>query len=84
MIGKLIESAIENGVTSISLCVSNFEDGSRLVEWIEDGKRVGITKEVDPSESGWYFVSRVHPDLCVCGHVDKFDADHLVELMSSD
>jgi hypothetical protein len=35
------------------------EDGSILIEWVlPNHKRFGITIERDPSESGWYFVSR--------------------------
>ena len=33
------------------------EDGSVLMEWIFPNLRIGLSIEVDPTESGWYVVS---------------------------
>jgi len=32
------------------------DDGSKFIEIMADGFRFGINLEVDPDESGWYFV----------------------------
>jgi hypothetical protein len=37
---------------------SHDQDGSILLEWIADDRRVGITIEIDPKESAWYYVCR--------------------------
>lgn len=34
------------------------EDGSVLIEWIEEGRRFGISLEPNIEESGWYYVSK--------------------------
>ena len=33
------------------------EDGSILIEWINDRSRFGISVELLPEETGWYFVA---------------------------
>lgn len=34
------------------------DDGSTLYEWIDKDFRFGISVEIDPVETGWYFVHR--------------------------
>lgn len=46
-------------------------DGSTLIEWITKNCRFGISLEVEPSESSWYFVSKCHKNLGDYGYLPK-------------
>jgi hypothetical protein len=46
-------------------------DGSNLIEWITKDCRFGISLELEPSESSWYFVSKCHKSMGDCGELPK-------------
>ncbi|MDC3962653.1 hypothetical protein [Polyangium jinanense] len=54
-------------------------DGALLIEWIFPGRRIGLTIDLNPDETGWYYVAS---DACGgvvhSGGMESFDPFQLV------
>jgi hypothetical protein len=58
------------------------DDGSVLLEWIFDGRRLGFTIEEEPAESGWYYVSSErYGDFCESGSLKDVKSRVLAKMI---
>lgn len=58
VIAAMTAAAFEQGDADVPpLLASEDEDGTIFVEWIFNGRRVGLTFDKDIAESGWHFIS---------------------------
>lgn len=55
------------------------EDGTLLIEWQVDNRRMGFSLEADAKESGWFFISAASPrPVRMAGNIETFNAADIV------
>ena len=58
------------------------DDGSVVVEWAFEGRRLALSFDPKPGESGWFFLSsREFGDVRVRGRFDDFDAAPMLSMV---
>lgn len=61
----------------VSVCA----DGSVLIEWIGEHRRVVLCLEKDPKESSWHFVSKSKEDGVACELLSEINVEHFANAL---
>lgn len=77
----LLVSLIEHAATALldklpPIYGNVHEDGAFHIEWLFEDRRLGFSFEVDPSESGWWWVTKTGDGAS--GPLNELDLEDLV------
>lgn len=67
-----------NAVGLPSLHAAELADGSLLIEWLAPDRRVGLTLDPQPAQSGWYLLAEGAESCQEWGYLDTLDWNKLI------